>query len=552
MRRTRLTTTTLTAAALLANAMLFSSAAQAAAAPCSILQVTYGYTAGGASISDDGGRIAFASKADPVGQNADMNYEIFRYEVATGRTTQVTHTTTGSNGTTAISGDGTRIAFLSSADLTGGNADGNVEVFLYTVGGSFRQVTNGTAHVGIYSLGLDRHGQRLVFEALGDFTSDNPDNDQEIFLFDAAGAGTLAQISDYPGSLDEADHPAISDDGSRIVYIDRISYPNTGPGGSNSLWKDVFQYTVATRRTVNVTDQKRDEFDPYYVTLSGDGAHLAFPTAQDLTSHNGDRNHEIFMKNLSSGATTQLTDTTSEPGTSIGVFSIDDVGGNLVFETSRDVTGHNADLNDEVFLRRPSGAVVQITDTTGLGTGLTSISGNGKRVLFVSSKNITGDNTSGLQQVFLADCSGVPGPKPRPDGLIRLGSAEAFRGGDVYNTTGAGQKRTVDVGRGATVTFSLRIQNDGTSLGSFLVRGGAGDTADFSARYFSGTFDITDYVVAGTYRQTLAAGEQRTIKLRVKVKPGAAAGARLSRAVTITSASDPTIKDVVKAVVRRS
>jgi hypothetical protein len=48
--------------------------------------------------------------------------------------TQITHATTGSSAISAINAAGTRIAFESNADLTGGNPDGNNEIFLATCG----------------------------------------------------------------------------------------------------------------------------------------------------------------------------------------------------------------------------------------------------------------------------------------------------------------------------------------------------------------------------------------------------------------------------------
>ncbi|CAN5618051.1 hypothetical protein BH20ACI3_BH20ACI3_23260 [soil metagenome] len=47
------------------------------------------------------------------------------------RLSPITFTTGGVN-TSSINGDGTRIAFVSNRDLlTGGNTDGNHEIFLY-------------------------------------------------------------------------------------------------------------------------------------------------------------------------------------------------------------------------------------------------------------------------------------------------------------------------------------------------------------------------------------------------------------------------------------
>src|SRR5919108_5520153 len=45
--------------------------------------------------------------------------------------TQITNSTAGTNASPSISADATRIAFESSSNLTGGNPDGNQEIFLF-------------------------------------------------------------------------------------------------------------------------------------------------------------------------------------------------------------------------------------------------------------------------------------------------------------------------------------------------------------------------------------------------------------------------------------
>src|SRR5258708_31299190 len=107
------------------------------------------------AISQEGSRIAFASKDDPLGTNADGNSEIFLFDDA--GLTQVTRTlpydlsarVINGNFAPSISDDGRFIAFSSNRDLSGQNADGNLEVFIYdTTARNFTQLTNTTGIVG--------------------------------------------------------------------------------------------------------------------------------------------------------------------------------------------------------------------------------------------------------------------------------------------------------------------------------------------------------------------------------------------------------------------
>lgn len=62
--------------------------------------------------------------------------------------TQITNTTGSSlfyqspDSSPSINADGTRIAFNSWSNLTGGNPDGSEELFLWTQGSGFTQITN--------------------------------------------------------------------------------------------------------------------------------------------------------------------------------------------------------------------------------------------------------------------------------------------------------------------------------------------------------------------------------------------------------------------------
>src|SRR2546425_4461601 len=107
------------------------------------------------AISQDGSRIAFASKDDPLGTNPDGNSEIFLLNGS--NLTQVTSTSPGdvanrvTNGNfqPSISDDGRFIAFSSNRDLAGQNSDGNLEIFIYdTQASSFIQLTNTSGIVG--------------------------------------------------------------------------------------------------------------------------------------------------------------------------------------------------------------------------------------------------------------------------------------------------------------------------------------------------------------------------------------------------------------------
>ena len=89
------------------------------------------------AVSQDGSRIAFASKDNPLGTNNDANSEIFLYDGA--KLSQITNTSPGDitnritngNFSPSISDDGRFIAFSSNRNLANQNDDGNLEIFVY-------------------------------------------------------------------------------------------------------------------------------------------------------------------------------------------------------------------------------------------------------------------------------------------------------------------------------------------------------------------------------------------------------------------------------------
>lgn len=141
----------------------------------------------------------------------------------------------------------------------------------------------------------------------------------------------------------------------------------------------------------------------------------------------------------------------------------------------------------------------------------------------------------------------------KPDALIRNGNSGAFIGNGVYNSTGASQSRTQTAKPGKTVSFSLSIQNDGTASDSFKVKASGSPSSQYIVNYYSGSTDITAKVVNGNFTTSpLAPGASVLIRAKVKVKPNAAKGSKLTRLLTTTSTGSSSKKDAVQLITKRS
>jgi hypothetical protein len=111
-------------AGLLSASLLFLIAESASAQPvCTVRQITHstGLAQTFPVINAAGTRIAFGSPHDLTGENPAHNGQLFLFDTTTGTLSQITHGTNGNSGGPSLSADGSRIAFVSDADLTGGN-----------------------------------------------------------------------------------------------------------------------------------------------------------------------------------------------------------------------------------------------------------------------------------------------------------------------------------------------------------------------------------------------------------------------------------------------
>src|ERR1051325_3005772 len=184
------------------------------------------------AIAQDGSRIAFASKDDPLGTNADGNSEIFLYDGA--KLIQVTNTSPGdianriTNGNfqPSISDDGRYIAFSSNRQFGGQNADGNLEIVDYDVTAqSFAQLTNSNGVVGSSEAKISGNGNDVAYIFDGGAT---PSTARNLLIQARNGLTPARTLAQNVLSLALTYGRAVSDDGLRGVLSAQTAN-NTAP-----------------------------------------------------------------------------------------------------------------------------------------------------------------------------------------------------------------------------------------------------------------------------------------------------------------------------------
>lgn len=155
---------------------------------------------GAPSIDGSGRYVAVASKSDPLGLNTDGNGEIFLVdtEAPVGeKLTQITQTTGRGSRAPSLNDDGSVLAFRSAANLTGQNPDVDLAIFVYrrsdaqTVQVALEERSPG--EIPEDPIPISGDATRLVFVSRENLTGQNPAGGNALYVADLAEA-TLRQV----------------------------------------------------------------------------------------------------------------------------------------------------------------------------------------------------------------------------------------------------------------------------------------------------------------------------------------------------------------------
>lgn len=309
--------------------------------PAQLRQITNSNVLGNsqASINATGTRLAFYSYSGIADENPENNLEIVLYDTPTRRFTQITHSVSGANVQPCLNGDGTIVAFISTANLTHRNRDGNFEVFVYNVvTKDLIQVTNSRTGSN-EDPKIDAAGTRIVFHSTADLTGENPDGNSEIFLCDLR-TRKITQITKTIGVYNN--RPKISALGNRVVFSSPADLTGQNPDGNY----EIFLYSVNTGRLRQITNTVGGvNFD---CSLNADGSLIAFDSTNDFTGQNTDYNSEIFIYNIGTNNFSQITDNFT--GGASNFPSISAFGNRIAFYSNGNLTGQNPLNSPQIYL----------------------------------------------------------------------------------------------------------------------------------------------------------------------------------------------------------
>ncbi|MGQ9496088.1 MAG: proprotein convertase P-domain-containing protein [Thermoanaerobaculaceae bacterium] len=292
------------------------------------------------AVTSNGRFVVFASTANLTGGNSDGNWEIFRVDRNTGGVLQLTNTTAPcQNRFPVIAGDttGSPVAFISNCGHgTYNNPDGNDEIVVW----------NGTTYTGTNTTGCQNYapamnrgnGQYVAFVTTCNISGLNPDSNPEIFRWDWTNNG-FTRITNSADPVAN-DTPAISSAGDGLVFTSNGNYSGSNSDGSY----EVFFWDGTTLRQLS-NGSANEAF--ILARLSDDGTY-ALGEVLHLTTG------QFQIRRFSTGST-------SQPGYPIATgFSpflpaISRQGTNvpLAWQSSEDPLGFNSDGNQEIFRHDP-------------------------------------------------------------------------------------------------------------------------------------------------------------------------------------------------------
>lgn len=304
-----------------------------------------------------------------------------------------------------ISGNGSKIAFWSNANLVGNNSN-NVWNLFDEASNGIRQITNNNSSVCSIStvsgsLSINRDGTKIVFISNCDLTGENPNLYTQAFLFDATNtANPIMQVSHLAYSAPFNFYTSIDGNGDLIVY-EPCEY--------------ILLYNVATKLTSSVFTSSIF-CESFFSQINSDGTKIVFLALEDITGENPDKNQEMFLYDIKANLFKQITHTVDPFGPGAGTsivtsylgevgFAISGDGKRIAFSsTFFDFTGNNKDENTEIFLYdTDSNSILQVTETVAPTVNFDpSINYDGTKIAFISSTDITGGNPNKNFQVFLA------------------------------------------------------------------------------------------------------------------------------------------------------
>ena len=213
-----------------------------------------------------------------------------------------------------------------------------------------------------------------------------------LLMFAAPAAGQIVrQLTAF--TVNHLESYAADDAGSMVFFVSDIDPSGSNPGSV----MQVFRKTLPGTDPVQVTTL---DADASMVSVSDDGAAVLFRSSADPLGFNADGGSELFLTDADGGSMVQLTDHPAGRDVDEAVLSGD--GGTVLFISNGDPAAQNPSLFLQLFAVDANGTNLRQL-TLALQAGLCSdiaISDDGQRVVFIDDRDLTGNNEDRSAELF--------------------------------------------------------------------------------------------------------------------------------------------------------
>lgn len=385
------------------------------------------------ALSGDGNMVVFESESsnlDPA--DADPGTDIYVKNLVTGALRLVSRRADGVKGNAssrhpAISGDGTKVAFeTDSTNLDPRDTDEHADIYVkdlitgaLTLASTDKDGNKSYTGAGGSSLSTD--GRKLAFASTGVLDRERLTGGMAIYVKDlVSGAVQLASIGP-DGRLAKVGGGHLSGNGSRVVFSTATTLlpadgDNNFDPADNKV--DVYVKDLATGGLFladTTSSGEKADVGAYADGISADGTKVAFSTySTNLDPRHPPNLYNTYVKDLVSGTLSLVgvSDTGAVVEAGGAILSAD--GTRVGVESRADIEGTGDDGHADVYVKdlRTGSLTMASVDHSGADTAayisLVGLSGDGRRVAFMSGSDLTTEDDNQTYDVYVKDISTSP------------------------------------------------------------------------------------------------------------------------------------------------
>lgn len=317
-----------------------------------------------------------------------------------------------------LSASGDRVAFISMADNFVPGSGEMMNIFVREVGSSRTTLVSGDLGDGSLSVSTDPaisgDGQLVAFASTAPRRFHSPARQILLAGSDGSSAGIASVAADGKAADGDSATPALSHDGTRIVFASSASNlsADCGDGHQNIYLRDSLRQETICLSVPEAGG--RADGSSYQPSISSDGRYVAFRSAAaNLVEGDANGVDDIFLRDIAEGTTRRISVSSEglEANRESTEPSVSADGSRIVFlsratnlDPRQRIGAPGVYLHDTA-----SGETVLVSvDKKGRAAedfnGQPRISGSGRFVVFLSSaKVLAGKCSNGRPKVFLRD-----------------------------------------------------------------------------------------------------------------------------------------------------